>query len=63
MFKLAHILIGENISWLQKGAQVIIFGSMVILVVMIVALILMAAIYIRGSKIPVWAESLVLERE
>lgn len=63
MFKLAHILIGENISWLQKGAQVIIFGSMVILVVMIVALILMAAIYRRGGKIPVLAESLVLERE
>ena len=46
-----------------EGAQVIIFGSMVILVVMIVALILMAAIYRRGRKIPVWAESLVLERE
>ena len=63
MFKLAYIFTGESINWLQSGAQIIIFGSMGLLVSMIIALVTMAVLHRRGRTIPVWAESLVSKED
>jgi hypothetical protein len=60
LFKLVHALTGQELAWLQWGAEVCTFGGMGLLVVMILGLLAMALMYRRGMRVPKQFESLLV---
>jgi len=59
ILKLLDILLGEATTWPEIGSLAVTFGSMGLIVIMIVVLFIMAIRYRHGQHIPAWLESLV----
>ena len=63
ILKLLSILLEEAITWLEVGSLAVTFGSMGLIVIMILALFIAALRYWSGRHIPTWVESLVAKED
>ncbi|MBA7703698.1 hypothetical protein ES703_112491 [subsurface metagenome] len=59
ILKLLSILVEKATTLLEAGAVAVTFGSIGLVVIMILALFIMAIRYYRGQYVPAWVESLV----
>jgi uncharacterized membrane protein YfcA len=62
-FKMAYFLTGRAVHWLHQVAVVLTIAQIFVPVSIIVVLLVMAARYHRGGKVPPWAEVLMIGRQ
>jgi len=62
-FKMAYFLTGRAVAWLHEVAVVVTIAQIFVPVSVIVVLLVMAARYHWGGKVPAWAEVLMIGRQ
>jgi len=61
--KMTYFLTGRAIHWLDQAAVALTIAQIFVPVCMIVVLLVLAAKYHRGGKVPPWAEMLMINRQ